>query len=160
VQVIAVAAGIGPVIERSAGAYNGLKLAGALYLVWLGIDAIRHRRSLTAALGVAVEAKSSRRIVREGFVVGITNPKGIVYWTAILPQFIDPGRAAAPVQMLLLGLISVVIATISDSTYGILAGTARAWFARSPRRLEALGGTGGVVMIGLGVSLAASGRKD
>ena len=159
-QVIAVAAGIGPVIERSAAAYHGLKLAGALYLVWLGVDAIRHRRSLSAALGATVEPKSSRRIVREGFIVGITNPKGIVFWTAILPQFIDPDRAAAPVQMLLLGLISVSIAVLSDSAYGVLAGTAREWFARSPRRLEVLGGTGGLVMIGLGIGLATSGRKE
>lgn len=157
-QVIAVAAGIGPVIERSAAAYHGLKLAGAAYLVWLGIDAIRHRRRLADALGATVEPKSPRRIVREGFVVGITNPKGIVFWTAVLPQFIDPDRAAAPVQMLLLGLISVGIAVLSDSAYGVLAGTARRWLAGSPRRLEALGGTGGLVMIGLGVGLATSGR--
>ena len=159
-QVVAVAAGIGPVIERSAAAYHGLKLAGAAYLVWLGVDAIRHRKSLSAALGQRVEPKADRTIVREGFVVGITNPKGIVFWTAILPQFIDPGRAAAPVQMLLLGLISVSIALLSDSAYGLLAGSARHWFAHSPRRLEALGGTGGLAMIGLGVGLAASGRKD
>lgn len=159
-QVVAVAAGIGPVIERSVAAYNVLKLAGAAYLVWLGIDAIRHRRDLAAALGTAIEAKSSRRIVREGFVVGITNPKGIVFWTAILPQFIDPDRAAAPVQMLLLGAISVSIALLSDSTYGLLAGTARQWFSSRPRRLEVMGGTGGLVMIGLGLRLAATGRKD
>jgi threonine/homoserine/homoserine lactone efflux protein len=160
VQVIAVAAGIGPVIERSVLAYHGLKLLGAAYLVWLGVDAIRHRRSLTEALGHSVAVKAPRTILREGFVVGITNPKGIVFWTAILPQFIDPDRAAAPVQMLVLGLISVTIAVVSDSTYGVLAGTARQWFSRSPRRLEALGGAGGAVMIGLGVSLAASGRND
>lgn len=160
VQVIAVAAGIGPVIERSVVAYHGLKLVGAAYLVWLGIDAIRHRRSLSASLSASVAAKSDRTILREGFVVGITNPKGIVFWTAVLPQFIDPDRAAAPVQMLILGLISVSIAVLSDSTYGMLAGTARQWFSRSPERLEVLGGTGGLVMIGLGASLAVSGRKD
>lgn len=159
-QVVAVAAGVGPVIERSAVAYHALKLLGAAYLVWLGVDAIRHRRSLGAALGQAVAPKAPRTILREGFLVGVTNPKGIVFWTAILPQFIDPGRAAAPVQMLLLGLLSVSIAVVSDSTYGVLAGTAREWFARSPRRLEALGGTGGLVMIGLGVSLAAGGREE
>ena len=138
--VVGVAAGIGPIIERSSAAYNTLKLAGALYLVWLGIDAIRHRRSLSEALGAPTVDKPPRRIFREGFIVGITNPKTIIFWSAILPQFIDPERAPAPVQMLLLGLISVTIAVVSDSAYGVLAGTARQWFSsqapppRAPRR--------------------------
>jgi threonine/homoserine/homoserine lactone efflux protein len=83
-----------------------------------------------------------------------------VFFTAVLPQFVDPERSSVPVQMLLLGAIAAVIALASDSVWGLIAGSARQWLARSPRRMEALGGTGGAVMIGLGVRLAVSGRHD
>ena len=160
-QVVAVAAGIGSVIERSVLLYNLLKLAGAAYLVYLGVQAIRHRRRLADALDVTAAPKAPRRILREGFVVGLTNPKGIVFFTAILPQFIDTdGGAPVPLQMLLLGAIAVSIALVSDGTWALVAGSAREWLSRSPRRLEALGGSGGVVMIGLGLRLAVTGRKD
>lgn len=160
VQVALVAAGIGSIVERSVLVFNVLKLAGAAYLVYLGINAVRHRRSLTAAFEATAAPKAPRRILREGFVVGVTNPKGIVFFTAVLPQFVDPDGAPAPVQMLALGAVSAVIALLSDSAWALLSGSARQWLARSPRRLEALGGTGGVVMVGLGVRLAVSGRHD
>ena len=97
----------------------------------------------------------------EGFVVGATNPKNIIFFTAVLPQFVNESSGApVPLQLLVLGSIYVVIALASDSVWGVVAGTARSWFARSPRRLELLGGTGGLVMLGLGVRLAISGRRD
>ena len=92
----------------------------------------------------------ARRILREGFVVGVTNPKVIVFFAAILPQFVDYDRGHPAVQMLVLGLVFVAIALVSDSMWGLAAGTARVWLGRSPRRLAAIGGTSGVVMIGLG----------
>jgi threonine/homoserine/homoserine lactone efflux protein len=78
----------------------------------------------------------------------------------VLPQFIDPSGAATSVQMLVLGAVFVAIALVSDGAWALVAGTARAWLSRSPRRLEALGGTGGLVMVGLGLRLATSGRAD
>jgi threonine/homoserine/homoserine lactone efflux protein len=101
-----------------------------------------------------------RNLALQGFVVGISNPKGIVFFTAILPQFVDPAGAPVALQMLALGAIAVGIAVVSDSAWGMVAGTARGWLASSPRRLEALGGVGGLTMIGLGVRLAATGRRD
>lgn len=160
VQVSLVAAGIGSIVERSVLVFNGLKLAGAVYLVYLGIQAVRHRKMLTAAFEGAAIPKPAGRIVREGFFVGVTNPKGIVFFTAVLPQFVDPDRSSVPLQMLVLGVVAAAIAMASDSVWGLVAGSARQWLSRSPRRLEALGGTGGVVMIGLGVRLAVSGRHD
>jgi threonine/homoserine/homoserine lactone efflux protein len=159
VHVLAVAAGIGAIVERSVMAYNVLRLAGAAYIVWLGIQAIRHRRALSTVLDVTA-LRPSRQIFREGFVVGITNPKSIVFFSAVLPQFVDPDGAAIPLQLVLLGAISVGIALVSDSAYGVLAGTIRAWFRSRPHRLERLGGVGGVVMIGLGARLAVTGRSD
>ncbi len=159
IHVVAVAAGIGAIVERSLVAYNVLRLAGAAYIVWLGIQAIRHRRSLSTVLD-ATAVRPSRQIFREGLVVGITNPKSIVFFSAVLPQFVDPDGAAVPLQMLLLGGISIAIAMVSDSMYGTLAGTARTWLAGRPQRLERLGGAGGLVMIGLGARLAVTGRND
>ena len=158
-QVLAVAIGLGAVIERSIVALQALKLAGALYLMYLGMQALRHRRELATVLDAAT-VRPRRRIFREGFVVGVTNPKNIVFFTAVLPQFVDRSGAPVAVQMIVLGTIYVAIALVSDSIWGIVAGTARSWFARSPKRLELLGGTGGLVMLGLGLRVAISGRRD
>jgi threonine/homoserine/homoserine lactone efflux protein len=160
VQVMAVALGVGALIARSVLVFNVLKIVGAAYIVVLGVRAVRQRRRLADALGQHVTALPTRRILREGFVVGLTNPKTVVFFAAILPQFTDPARGAVATQLLVLGVIFVVIALISDSAWGLAAGTARDWLGRSPRRLAALGGTGGVVMIGVGVRLAVTGRKD
>jgi threonine/homoserine/homoserine lactone efflux protein len=157
VQVIAVAFGVGALIEASAEIYTVLKFAGAGYLVYLGVQAIRHRRWLTAPSGTVAAPRQTRRVLREGFVVGVTNPKMIVFLAAALPQFVDRGAGQVSLQMLFLGLLVALIAVVSDSVWAFAAGTARLWFARSPRRIEALGATGGVAMIGVGVALAATG---
>jgi threonine/homoserine/homoserine lactone efflux protein len=160
VQVAAVAFGVGAMVERSVAVFTVIKLAGAAYLVYLGLQALRHRRALAAALGSQMEPKTIRRILRDGFVVGLTNPKAIVFFVAVLPQFVDRSAGHVPAQMLLLGAIFIAIAVVCDSTWALVAGTARAWLARSPRRMEIIGGTGGLVMIGIGASLAVSGRSD
>jgi threonine/homoserine/homoserine lactone efflux protein len=159
-QVVAVAFGIGPLVEQSVALFTVIKLVGACYLVYLGVQAVRHRRSLAAALGAEVERKTAARIVLDGFLVGVTNPKVIVFFAAMLPQFVDRQAGHVPVQIILLGAIFAGVALISDSTWAVAAGTVRAWLAASPRRLALLGGTGGLTMIGIGVGLALTGRKD
>ncbi|MFF4363260.1 LysE family translocator [Streptomyces sp. NPDC001604] len=159
--VVAVAFGIGSVVERSVLLFTVLKLAGALYLVYLGVKAWRERGSLRAAFtGGQVPAHSGLRTFWEGFAVGVTNPKTIVFFAAVLPQFVNRDSGHVTVQMLLLGLVFNVIALASDSVWGLIASTARGWFARSPRRLSMVGGVGGLTMIGLGVTVAVTGRKD
>ena len=159
VQVLFVAVGLGAVISRSAVVFNVIKFAGAAYLVYLGVQAVRHRRQLSTVLDVAGTYRPTRHLLREGFLVGIANPKAAVFFAAILPQFVNPDGAPAGVQMAALGLVFVLIALLSDSVWGLAAGSARAWLAASPRRLELLGGAGGLTMIGLGVGLAASGGR-
>lgn len=159
-QVIAVAFGIGPLVERSAELFTAAKLAGAAYLVFLGVQAIRHRRSLAGAFFAAVDRKTVARITADGFLVGVTNPKVVIFFAAILPQFVDRQSGSVPVQIIMLGGLFAGIALISDSTWALAAGTARAWFAKSPRRLSMVGGTGGLAMIGIGASLALTGRKS
>jgi len=159
--VVAVAFGIGSVVERSVLVFTVLKLAGALYLVYLGVKAWRERGSLRAAFaGGEVPAHSGLRTFWEGFAVGVTNPKTIVFFAAVLPQFVDRDSGHVTLQMLLLGLVFNVIALASDSVWGLIASTARGWFARSPRRLSMVGGVGVLTMIGLGVTVAVTGRKD
>lgn len=161
-QVLAVAFGLGAVVTGSATAFTVIKLAGALYLVYLGVQAIRNRRKLADAFAAEVRATPGRTltVLRDGLVVGFANPKSIVFLAAILPQFVDASAGSVPVQMLVLGVCLPLIALISDTVWALVAGTARTWFARSPRRLQLVGGTSGLVMIGLGTSLAFTGRKD
>ncbi|HEX7996382.1 MAG TPA: LysE family translocator [Streptosporangiaceae bacterium] len=159
-QVAAVAFGIGAIVERSVAVFMVLKLAGALYLIYLGIQALRHRNELGAALTAKTEPKSIRRIATDGFLVGLSNPKAIVFFIAVLPQFVDQSAGHAPEQMLLLGAIFAAIAVVCDSAWALVAGTARTWMARSPRRMAAVGGAGGLVLIGIGASLAVSGRSE
>jgi threonine/homoserine/homoserine lactone efflux protein len=159
-QVLAVALGIGPLIERSIVVFTVLKLAGAGYLVFLGVQAIRHRHSLAEALGAKVEQKTVARIVADGFTVGVTNPKVIVFFSAILPQFVDRQAGDVPLQIVVLGGVFAGVALFSDSAWALAAGTVRAWFSRSPRRLAMLGGAGGLAMIAIGTRLAFTGRHD
>lgn len=159
-HVIAVAFGVAAIMERSIVAFTVLKLAGAAYLVYLGIQALRHRRSLPSLLNQPAELVRRRKVFTDGFVVGLTNPKSIVFFAAVLPQFVTPSNGHLTSQLLVLGMIAIAAALVCDSLWAIVAGTARDWFAHSPRRLEVIGGSGGLVMVGLGVQLALTGRKD
>lgn len=160
VLIVAVAFGVGSVVERSVLVFTAVKLAGAVYLVFLGMQAWRQRRSLQGAFTAGGPSRGGLRSVWEGFAVGVANPKTIVYFTAMLPQFVDRGHGHVTAQMLLLGLVFTGIGVVSDSVWGMAAATAREWFARSPRRLALVGGMGGLTMIGLGVGVAVAGRKD
>ena len=160
VQVMAVAFGIGAIVERSIAVFTVIKLAGAAYLIFLGIQAIRHRHALRDVFAVSGDPKTMWRVLAEGFVVGISNPKAIVFFAAVLPQFVDARSGNVPLQMLVLGAIFLLIALVSDGAWAIGAGAARSWFAKSPARLSRIGGIGGLVMIGIGARLAVTGRHD
>jgi threonine/homoserine/homoserine lactone efflux protein len=158
--LLIVSLGLGAIIERSDAVFVTLKLIGAAYLVYLGLRNIRDRRALAGLLGAGkITPKPTARIIREGYVVGVTNPKGLIIFTAILPQFIDRSQGHATLQLLTLGAICIALAMISDGAWGLGSGSARAWLGRSPRRLERLSATGGVMLVGLGVGLAATGRQ-
>ena len=162
VQTVAmsVALGVGALVQRSARVFTAVKLIGAAYLVWLGVKAIRHRHSLASVMEVAAAPRSGWRAVAEGFMVGVANPKAYILFAALLPQFANPAAGHVPLQLLLLSLVSLPIGLVSDGSWGLAASGVRAWFARSPRRLELVGGLGGLTMIGLGVTLALTGRRD
>lgn len=155
--VALVAIGVGGFIAQSVVLFTIVKIAGAGYLVFLGIQAIRHR-GRTAALALEGAAASSPwRQLAEGFVVGVTNPKTIAFFVAVLPQFVDVGAGAVPLQMIELGLIFFAIALVSDGAWALIAAAARAWFGRSPRRMATLSAVGGSLMIVLGGILLLTG---
>ncbi|MEV7393698.1 MULTISPECIES: LysE family translocator [unclassified Streptomyces] len=161
--VVAVAFGIGSLVERSVTVYLTVKLLGAAYLVYLGVQAFRHRKELKASAIRRAPAGAPRgdlRTVLDGALVGVTNPKGVVFFAAVLPQFVDHTDGRVPAQMLLLGLVPISIGLVTDTLWGLTASAARTWFARSDRRLSLVGGAGGMAMIGLGVTVAVTGRAD
>ena len=155
-----VAVGLGALLQRSVEAFVIVKIAGALYLIWLGVHAIRHRKSLADAMAMAMPPREGWRAARDGAVVGLTNPKAYILFGAILPQFVNRAAGQVPEQMLVLALVSVAIGAISDCSWGFAASAVRAWFARSPRRIEMVGGAGGLAMIGVGLTVAITGRHN
>jgi threonine/homoserine/homoserine lactone efflux protein len=159
VVAAAVSVGLGEILQRSAAAFVVVKVAGAAYLAWLGIQAIRHRKSLADAFAAVAEPREGWRALRDGIVVGITNPKSYILFGAILPQFVNRGAGDVVGQMLLLSLVAVLLGGASDCAWGFAASAVRNWFASSPRRFELVGGAGGLAMIGVGVTVAITGRK-
>jgi threonine/homoserine/homoserine lactone efflux protein len=161
-QLALVSIGVGSLVARSDAVFTALKLCGAAYLVFLGVRNIRDRKALARlfAPAASVEPKPLHRIIREGFFVGATNPKGVIIFTAVLPQFIDRSQGHVTVQLALLGVICIGIALLSDGAWAIASGTARNWLGRSSRRLETMTGAGGAMLIALGVGLAVTGRRS
>ena len=131
-----------------------MQWGGGLYLIYLGIDAIRHRKIHAADMtNQGDSSPTALRSMRDGFWVGALNPKAIVFYAAVLPQFIDRDKGQVTSQLILLGAIFSILAFISDGSWGLLAGTARAWLANDSTRLEKLRAAGGIIMIVLGLSV-------
>ncbi len=162
VALVLVVLGLGEVVATSDVVYDVVKFGGALYLVYLGVQALRHRHAISVTKEGGGEATPLRPVtaLRQGFMVGFTNPKGYVMFVALLPQFLDRSRGHVSLQMLLLGLIAFVIGLCSDSLWALLASQLRRWFNASPKRGRTLGTVGGMSMIGLGVAVAVGGRPD
>ena len=146
-----VAVGLGPILQRSDIAYATVQWGGGAYLIYLGIDAIRHRHVHAANMAARVEIQPSPlTTMRQGLWVALLNPKILVFNAAVLPQFIDRGRGSVTAQLLLLGTIFAVMCLVCDGSWGLLAGTARDWLATDASRLVRLRTIGGIVMVLLG----------
>ena len=156
-----VALGLGPILSRWHIAYVAVQWLGGAYLVYLGVDAIQKRKIHAADMkNQGLIEPNIRRCIRDGFWVGVLNPKGLVFYAAVLPQFVDIDRGQVTSQLLFLGALFSILAFISDGSWGLLAGTARAWLAGDAARLEKLRATGGLVMITLGALVIASALRD
>lgn len=157
IQGLVAVFGLGAVISRSETLYNVIKFGGAIYLVQMGAKTIRHRE-LPSADGGREDA-DRRRVARQGFVVGLTNPKLVVFFGAALPQFVDPTRGYVVVQMLALLTIWSAVSLIGDTTWGCIGGCIRSRTANSPRNVERMIALGGVCIVGVGILLAVSQRS-
>ena len=142
-----IALGLGWILQLSASLFVALRWAGAAYLVWLGIQAWRHagERSPTLAPAAHVHA-------RRGFLVAITNPKTIAFYTAFLPQFLDP-KLSIDWQLFAMCACSVTLGGVLDSGWAVAAGYGRSFFM-SPANNRLLGRLSGLVLIGGGVWLS------
>ena len=149
---VVVAIGLGPLLQRSHLFYIIIQILGGLYLVYLGIDAIRHSSMHAEDMTNQGDIRpSNARSMRDGFWVGALNPKGIVFFAAILPAFVDRPKGHITSQLILMGAIFAVLAFFSDGSWGVLAGTIRNWLATEIKRLVTMRVAGGCVMIVLGL---------
>jgi homoserine/homoserine lactone efflux protein len=125
--------GLGAVLKASALAFGALKLAGAAYLIYLGVRQWRSKTNLFAGGEVAAEAaRSGRSVFAQAFLLALTNPKAILFFTALFPQFVTTARPLLP-QFLILTATFMVLSFCSLMAYGVLARSARGWFAQEWR---------------------------
>ncbi len=154
---VVVAVGLGPLLSRSRVFAVILQLAGGLYLLWLGVEALRHRHAHAQAMAKRENTRPSNlHVVRQGFTVGVLNPKSLVFFAAVFPHFVDRTKGNVTIQLLIFGAIFSVMAFLSDGTWGLIAGTAREWLSGSPTRLVVLRTIGACVMMTLGVLIVLS----
>lgn len=152
-QALAVSIGLGVLIQSNDVLMHVIRLAGAAFLMYLGITAIRHRRD-GLDLTAPVTAPTSSHILRESIVVGLSNPKTIVFFSAAFPQFVVSGGSPIVWQMVELSVIFVIFGISGDAIYALSAGAARDWFAKSPSRVVTMRTIGGVAMTTLGLITA------
>jgi len=152
IQIIAVALGVGSVVYASPTAFFVIKILGAGFLVFLGVQGILHRNDFSAQVENGVET-STAKILLDSSAVGITNAKTLVFFIATFPLFVNPAGESVILQMLFLGALFFVIGVASDTIWAVAAGGARHWFGRSAGRLAGIRLAGGLALIGLGVYL-------
>ncbi|QWG12144.1 LysE family translocator [Bradyrhizobium sediminis] len=151
VHVVAGGLGVSAIILASAQLFTGLKLAGALYLVWLGIRTFREAGRLSLD---RVDAGGAEHAFRDGVLVEALNPKTAAFFLAFIPQFLEPTATSPALQFMMLGLISVALNTCADVVVVAMASRARATLARRPRLFQRLRQGSGIFIAGLGLSLA------
>lgn len=155
VHIAAAATGLSALLLASATLFNAVKLAGAAYLIFLGVSRLVKR---AAPAERRLERASLRRVYGQGFVVNLLNPKTALFFVAFFPQFVASGHGPVVVQILVLGLVFVALGLLSDSTYAIVAGTIGGRLrartrTRGPRRQWS-----GLVLIALGLVAATTRR--
>lgn len=153
IQAMAVAVGLGVLIQENDLLMHGIRLAGAAFLIYLGFNSIRHRKD-GLDISAPVEPPKSRHLLRESIIVGISNPKTIVFFTAIFPQFVSAASGPLVWQMVELGFVFVFFGISGDAVYALAAGAARDWFAQSPGRIVVIRTIGGSLILGLGIVTA------
>ena len=149
-----IAVGLGPLLQRYELLLIIVQVLGGMYLIHLGIDAWRHKQEHAEDMVKIEEVKPSNyQILRQGFTVGALNPKALVFFSAVFPQFVDPDVGSITIQLLFFGAIFTALALVLDGTWGVLVGSSRDWFVTSRNRLVFLRTVGAVVMMALGIGV-------
>lgn len=147
-----IAIGLGPLLQRSELLLVIVQLVGGLYLIYLGLVALRHRvQQANDMVSMEIAKPRYASVIREGFMVGVLNPKALVFFSSVFPQFVDSSAGSITMQLLIFGFVFALLALLLDGTWGLVVGTSREWFANSAKRLVLLRTMGGVVMIVLGL---------
>lgn len=147
-QIVVVSLGLGVLIQQAPALFFVIKIVGALVIAYLGIKAVIDRGKLELA---DERSSSSRAVIQQSIVVGITNAKTFVFFVAALPSFVSPADGNPIIQMLFLGLIFSIIGIASDMVYAVAAGKARDWLSTSEKRLANFRGLGGLALTLLGL---------
>jgi threonine/homoserine/homoserine lactone efflux protein len=157
VHITAAAIGLSSLLVSSALAFNVVKYLGAAYLVFLGIRAL-----LTKEVPEDVEVRPAplRKLLRQGAVVNVLNPKTALFFLAFLPQFVDPQAGMPALQIVFFGLVFVALGFVTDGLYAVLAGTAGNWLRASRGWYAMRRYVSGSVFIGLGLAAAFSGSRQ
>ena len=156
VHIALVAGGLAALLAAVPIAYTVVRVGGALYLIYLGIRALR----TDAALGLKeIEPAPLGRIFRQGVITNVLNPKVALFFLAFLPQFVDPARGNPALQVVALGLLFDINGTLVNLGVALGASRAAARLRRTSRTGSALQKLTGVLFIGLGLRLAFAGRR-
>lgn len=155
-HTVLAALGLGAILRASEMLFTGLKLAGAAYLVWLGIGLLRTRGAELALRGAS--ARSPGRLFADGALSNLSNPKIAIFYFAFLPQFVPAGAAHPTLSMLALGLAFAGLTFLVKAPVGLFAGMLSGWLRARPRALVWLHRASGAVLVGLGVRLAMEPR--
>jgi threonine/homoserine/homoserine lactone efflux protein len=155
VHVTAAALGLSALLASSATAFMIVKYLGAAYLLWLGVQKLRHRE--TGPVEEAPPVRNSR-LFSQGIVVNVLNPKTAIFFLAFLPQFVNPSRGPLALQIVVLGACFILLGIMSDGGYALLAGTIAGRIRRTKRARRRLDRASGVVYLGLGATAALATR--
>ena len=155
VQITAVAAGLAALFAAAPTAFTVLRLGGAAYLLYLGVQALRSaRRGRPLEAPPGGERVSGRYAYLRGLVTNLVNPKSVTFVVALLPQFVDRGLGHVPMQFAVLGAIFIAFEVLIDGTVGLTAGRLGTWLSRRRRARQALDAGSGTIMVALAGRLA------
>ena len=154
VQITAVAAGLAALFTEAPAAFTALRLGGAAYLLYLGVQALRSARRGSPLNAEPAASVSGRYAYLRGAVTNLANPKSVTFVVALLPQFVDRGLGHVPGQFAVLGAIFVGFELLVDGTVGLAAGRIGSWLSRRLRARQVLDVGAGAIMLGLAGRLA------
>lgn len=155
VHVVAAALGLSVIFSQSPALYTGIKLAGAAYLIYLGLGYWRSRASAEVEKTTQIRVKSLRAVFLESILVEVTNPKTALFFIALLPQFVAPESGPVSQQLLILGIIVTLSALPCDALIAVSTGKASAWLMQNKRGRQLQERVSGSILLAMGMYIVA-----